>query len=186
MFFRLPWNAKRHCKLLLLKLSLILFLQRGDSGSNHNLINSIPAWVPAQSGSSVVCAGQRWEQFDNLYFRLLAHPEFGSSVPLFLWGLLQLIGFSLKVRQLFNNPNHRKLLARLLVQDVDNIPTRYLASSLQISSRYIYSLNWHCYLKNIWQFEKYLTILLKIFLCQVVPGVHGEDPDCEWISGVCV
>jgi len=29
-----------------------------------------------------------------------------------------------KVRQLFNNPNHRKLLARLLVQDVENIPTR--------------------------------------------------------------
>ena len=31
-----------------------------------------------------------------------------------------------KVRQLFNNPAHRKLLARLLVQEVDNIPSRYM------------------------------------------------------------
>merc|ERR1711997_1239447 len=29
-----------------------------------------------------------------------------------------------KVRQLFNNPSHRKLLARLLVQDIDKIPTK--------------------------------------------------------------
>ena len=32
---------------------------------------------------------------------------------------------SFQVRQLFNNPSHRKLLARLLVQDIEKIPTKY-------------------------------------------------------------
>jgi hypothetical protein len=33
--------------------------------------------------------------------------------------------FFVKVRQLFNNPNHRKLIARLLGTDLENIPNRF-------------------------------------------------------------
>ena len=36
-----------------------------------------------------------------------------------------------KVRQLFDNPAHRKLLARLLVQEVENIPSRYIINLIE-------------------------------------------------------
>ena len=35
-----------------------------------------------------------------------------------------------KVRQLFNNPAHRKLVARLVVQEVENIPSRFIMSQM--------------------------------------------------------
>ena len=34
-----------------------------------------------------------------------------------------------QVRQLFNNPNHRKLLARLVSTQVESLPNRYTAST---------------------------------------------------------
>ena len=70
-----------------------------------------------------------------------------------------------KVRQLSNNPAHRKLLARLLVQEVANIPTRYTIHQMKsVNNNYNLRLCLVCTVKTqtVNEFQEFACKSLKI------------------------